>query len=236
MNTYIARVVQDANMSFAYILILVFGFFATAAMKDIRQQFLVVSFTVVILVGYYTHSLNIVTTKQDAAADFAINETIQDTTLINDRVFDVHNKPKRFVYIHLNEDVIKTLNSLAFIKMYDEAAFDRLIIHMEYFLKVYYYILKDKYTCTEHVPILQDIRIDMLNTIGSFYLNVPQFSDSVDGNIYERIDSAKHSIQAITYKHLKIVNRKCRKQGGTINFNIGEPSPCDAKRMTYELY
>lgn len=107
---------------------------------------------------------------------------------------------------------------------------------MEYFLKIYYYILKDKYTCTEHVPILQDIRIDMLNTIGSFYLNVPQFSDSVDGNIYERIDAAKHSIQAITYKHLKIVNRKCREQGSTVNFNIGEPSPSDAKRMTYELY
>ena len=213
-NDYLRKVADDPKVFMIYISILVFSFFIITSYEHINHKFIAFIFMIVVLVFYHRHTLSYFNVWELSKSKFDNNIQIDET---NDKyyhvnnVFDVTSKPKKLRYIYMNEIYLDIANSLVFVKTFDDYAYHRFVVLLESFLKMYYNVLVEDYDCVAYFPILCDLRIEILNHMSELFMNVPQFSNNVRGNIYEKIDRAIKQIQACTYKCIKIVSHQCKK-------------------------
>lgn len=141
----------------------------------------------------------------------AEEEDIQEIEFVLPKVYKFHQKPKKFIYIYHNQHIMDILNDMTFIKKYDDASYEKLIIHIEGYLKLYYGILDGKYYDQHFFHMMIDLRNEILSTFQQLYFNVPIISKTQRRNMHEVIEKNMLKIQSITYRHLKIVSRKCKK-------------------------
>jgi hypothetical protein len=153
-------------------------------------------------------------------------KTVTDIEFVIPEVFQLHKNPKSIKYINRNPKVINIMNDISFIKIYDEASYEMIVILCEYFFKVYYNILDEKYNCNQYANILYDTRKELLNNMSQLYFAVPQFSKSTDGNLWKKIDVNKRKLQAITYRCLKIISHYGKKTCN-LQFDYKGPKPND---------
>ena len=211
-----------------------------SAFSSARSKFIVLLLVGVAVVYYWQYTMVDINREKQTKTLFSTNETsIHDLEMVVPTVYDVHKKPKKIRYVYLDTNIMATVNQLEFMKVFDRGAYDSLIVLLEHFYKFYYSVLLGKYSCSRYLPILADLKTEIMNTISSFYFNVPQFSDDVDGNIYEIIDKSQKQLQAVLYKCLKVVNHKCRDSGHKTVIDAKGPMPFDKFRwadMEHVLY
>jgi hypothetical protein len=122
--------------------------------------------------------------------------------------YAVHKIPKQFKYTLNHENALAIIESLKFMKRYDDASYKRILMLLEGFFKKYDKVLNIKGTgCAQHVTIMQDIRVDLLNELARTHLGVP--------NRYaNRIQTALQQMQALTYRCIKVASKRCEKLAG----------------------
>jgi hypothetical protein len=188
-------------------------FFTIISYRNIRERFLVAALFVIYLVFYYKNTLPAIREKDAMLARFSVEESDITSTK-----FSVANgldltKPDGFKYIHLHQDLIRCVNELAFIKTFDDYAYEKLVVLLEQFCKVHYQVLVETLDCVAHYPILSDLRKAIMNLMYEFYFNVPQFSNNVKGNIYELIETNTRVVQSSTYRCMRSCARLCKSKG-----------------------
>jgi hypothetical protein len=127
-------------------------------------------------------------------------------------VYKYHSNPKKLKYIYQTPKVITIINDLKFIRKFDEASYEIIVSLIEYFLKVYYNILNDRYDFKQYFPILLDLRKSLLNTCAEVMYNIPQYSNVMDGNLWGKLNINTKKLEAITYRRIKIVSKYGKKE------------------------
>jgi hypothetical protein len=153
-----------------------------------------------------------------------------------DNVFGISKCPKKFKYIYSNTELVETINKLAFLKTYDKYTYYNLIVCLEYYYKIYYFILLQKYSCKSHYHILQDLRKEILNLLQGMILNIPEYSKLYDGNLNVQLDYNSKKIQAMTFKCLKILSHKCNKANKNITLVYKSPLAFDNSQEKWQLF
>lgn len=205
MDAYVQGAFQDPKTFFIYTSIVVIAFFTITSYESIQHKFIVIAFFLTVLICLYGMSKETLTRQSDIAQMFEENEAdVEDKQYAVSQVYPVLKKPAKIRYVHLYPNLMTIINNLDFIEVFDEHAFQKLIVLLESFLRIYFKVLTHKYSAKTHLPLMRDLRIEILNTISEFYFNVPQFSNNVEGNIYEIIDVSLHKIQSITQRCMKI--------------------------------
>lgn len=232
---YLTRLFQESNMIFSYILIFVVSFFIIVTYHTSQERFIVFLFSVVVFGYYYGYSFSIVKKSKNILNEFTNNEqSFNSNEFILPNVYSVHKNSSKLKFIYFHEDILNSINKLAFIKTYDQANYEIITSLIENFLKNYYNILDNKLDCKRHHGILTDIRKELLNRLSFVYFNVPSHSDDHE-NIYETLDVCTKQLSSFTLNKLRIVSNICRKKHSIYMPRSG-PYPNDTKISVYEMY
>jgi hypothetical protein len=162
-------------------------------------------------------------------------EDINKDALQYETVFEsniaVHKIPKKFKYTLNHESALSIIESLKFLKRFDDASYKRILMLLEGFFKKYDRILNIKdANCVQYVTIMQDIRTDLLNELARTHFGVPpRYAD--------RIQVALQRLQTLTYRCIKVASRRCEKLSGVTLLNHRPPYGADVTQSTqYNLF
>lgn len=207
-NDYI---IQNSSILFPYLCIIFLTLALLLAYSNIQEKVIIILLGTVVMIIYHMSVLKGLNKDKSNLVSFKTEEgDIQDIEFVLPKVFKFHNKPRRFIYIYHNQHIMEILNDMAFIKRYDDASYEKLIILMEGYLKLYYGILDGKYINTHYFSMMIDLRNEILSIFQQLFFNVPIASKTHRRNLHEAIEKNMLKIQSITFHHMKIISRKCK--------------------------
>ena len=124
----------------------------------------------------------------------------------------------KFRFLPKYPEIVDIFIDIQFASTFDKPAYLNAICLAEQFLKLYFQIIMhdDLEYCKMQFQILKDIRTELLNVMHTLAIGVPsrvkrpilKRKQPLDDFIVKKI----RMMQAITYRHLKIVSTKCNKQ------------------------
>lgn len=132
------------------------------------------------------------------------------TNIDNAHMYPIVHPPSSLKMIKKNEDMKAIIYDVRYMKIYDKTSFFMLITYMEYFLRYHYHIMMGQFDCYYHLPILKDIRKEILNYSKAFTYNSPRYSPLILlSPDLERILNVNHAkLQSITYRYIKVLKNK----------------------------
>lgn len=239
MSSYIDTAINDTNMTFVYIVLLMFFFFVNISLADIQQRFIFTLLIAFITYQYYLYTVKQLKSKADIKEQFSKNESELKTKkeMLVNNVYSIHQSPAKFKYIYYHSDIMSIVNNLKFMTTFDKAAYDAWIILLEKFLKIYCYMLDKRYPCKPWHQTLIDLRSEILNLMMSFHHNIPDYSTKYHKETRSILDDEILKIQSITYKCLRVITHKCNKMIGFELLNYKAPLPFDnTKNNKYDVF
>lgn len=138
-----------------------------------------------------------------------IHQEMHDFELVFPNVYDLHRPPKQIKYIFMNPQIKQIIEDLYFLRIYNKGTYIKVIIALEYFLRLHYSIMIEKYDACMHIQIMKDVRKEILNMMSALTLNVAPVSKIIDlKNMDQFIETKKRDLQGITGKYLSILRNK----------------------------
>jgi hypothetical protein len=238
--TYLA---QLSNKEKVLLFISLFGFVYVLRFnvdaKDTSSFFIVV-FAIIIYIITNISSAD----KKQARDD--ISKYIKDieSTVVNhstpemvvETVYKLHKPIKNLRFVKNNQEASNVVYYLRFLQIYDNEMFLDFIIYLEFFLKIHFNVMIEKYDIKTNYSILQDMRYELLNTLQSYHFNIPNHSSTFDsGDLDERLRVATAKLQAMTYRYMKIIQKKYKQQLLHIPYK-GEVGLDHLKNNKYHIY
>jgi hypothetical protein len=231
-----AYIFQNSSIFFPYLLISFGTISLLTTVKDTGEKLVVIVLGLVVLVMYHQYVLKGSNEKNKIGQTFSKHaESIQDIEIVIPNVNMLHKKPKHMIYIYHNEPIMKIINDLSFIKTYDNAFFEQIVIIIEGYLKVYYGILDGKYEDKKYFGMMLDMRNEVLSLLQQLYLNVPIYVKTKRENAHGIIEKNTRKIQSITYHHLKIISRRCKLRCG-VDLPYDPPYPTGIYNSNHLLF
>lgn len=235
MYDYIKHVIEDSQMTFTYTVIILFFLFSFAYQDSFGKRLIIVLCSIVVIAYYYNITNTSIQSQKQTLSKFVNDEKkIDDIEFVLPSIFKFHKNPKAIKYIPHLPKIMVIINQMSFVKKYDPSTYDMFVSLIEYFYTVYYDILRDKIDCKHHIPILHDIRMEILNIMSELYFKVPQYSKQ-NTNIWETIDLNKRKLQGITYRCIKISVNFCKSKY-KINFDHKSPYYFDPLASQHNMY
>jgi hypothetical protein len=156
--------------------------------------------------------------------------------MIVNTVYKVHKPLKDLRYVKSSKEMQETLYNMRFLLIYDKEDFIDLVVLIEYFLKIHFNVMIGKYDVYTYYAILKDIRKEILNAMHSSFFDIPQYSTTFDSpDLIKELQLATKKVQAITYKYLKVLSHKYRKQ--LFHDTYKDASGIDPQRDTrYDIF
>jgi hypothetical protein len=143
--------------------------------------------------------------------EMIIQHDTQD--MIVNTVYKIHKPLKDLRYIKTLREMQESLYNLRFLLVYDKEDFIDFVVMIEYFLKIHFNVMIGKYDVQTYYAILKDIRKEILNALHSSFFDIPQYSTTFDSpNLIKDMQLELKRIQAITYRYMKVLSNKYRKQ------------------------
>ena len=168
------------NYYFA-IFILAFLFFILSN----KKTSVLLSIIIIIVIGvfyYYKIQLynsNIIT--NDTNINKLLNDDIKDRNQIYDESYYLKSFPKNIKYLTTNKNLINIILNIRFVKKYDYAKYTNLIYLFENFIKIYIYILADRYDIQIYFTSLIDLRTKIIKELYAIYIIIPKKLKNIYG-------------------------------------------------------
>lgn len=208
--------IRDEFMKHIF-LIFAIGFFIyynVVINQDVKGIFFIITIIIILYILYLQKSAidekkNNNITKHITELEKELNH---DYEVPENKIFYIHKTPRNIKYIKRTQDIQQVIYDIKFLKIYDSALYEKIISYLEYFLKIHYKIMLEKYEFELYFPVLKDIRNEILNSMKTIYFNIPTISTTIDiKNLDKYIEQRILKIQAITLKYVRIVYNKYNK-------------------------
>lgn len=123
--------------------------------------------------------------------------------------YNVHKGPKEIKYILMHPEVTQLFNDISFTRKYSKHLFLDILIYCEYFFKMHYNVMIEKYDPCNYVPLMQDIRNIIYDLMSEFVFVLPEISTIVDiPNIDKYVQFRTKKLDAILIHYIDIVRHK----------------------------
>lgn len=135
--------------------------------------------TIIILfaVFYYYNSY-----RKDNEAQFKANNSrkedkirdeVKDVVELDTDNFYIHKNNKDIKYLLKNKEFMDIVFNIRFTKRFDKTRFSNMIVNMDKLMKIYVYILADRYDANTYLPIFNDIKNNIYEIFYSLIFVVP---------------------------------------------------------------
>jgi hypothetical protein len=94
-----------------------------------------------------------ITMKEDK-----IRDEVKDIVELDTANFYINKNNKKAKFLVKNSEFMNILFNIRFIKRFDKTRYSNMIINMDKLMKIYVYILADRYDANTYLPIFNDIK------------------------------------------------------------------------------
>ena len=133
---------------------------------------------IIVIIAFYYFNSYIKANDEQYKSDTAVKENkiraeVKDVVEINTDNFYINKNNKKVKYLVKNKEFMDVLFNVRFIKRFDKTRYTNLCINMDKLMKIYMYILADRYDINTHLPIFTDIKNNVIEIFYSLIFVVP---------------------------------------------------------------
>jgi hypothetical protein len=160
--------------------------------------------------------------SQTVLSDFGF-ESVKESVNIKEKILESLPKTTNNYRIEENKYFLKYLekdielcniaNILQFTKRYDISRYAELLNIMNTFKKTYIYIMGDRWDLNHFLPLLIDLKKDILEIMYSMYIIIPKKSKNFFGiELYKELEKSIDLFTIYVNKKLEIIKKYGKKQ------------------------
>ena len=194
----------------------------------------------IIIIIFYYHIDNSIkqanATKKNRADDIVdnIDKGIDTIKELNTNNFNININTGNIKFLKKNKEFLDIIHNLRFVKKFDKTRYNNLIIYMNKLMKIYIYILSDRYDIYIYIPIFNDIVNDILEILYSFVFVVPNRFKHIYGfNPVEEIDKSIVDFRTKLEKMLIVLNNYGKIEKKKIYIDIYKYNPYEKNKELY---
>jgi hypothetical protein len=194
---------------------------------------------IIVIIFYYHIDNNIKEsiatekTKEDSIAD-NIDKGIDTIKEINTNNFNININNGHIKFLKKNKEFLDIIHNLRFVKKFDKTRYNNLIIYMNKLMKIYIYILSDRYDVYMYIPIFNDIVNDILEILYSFVFVVPDKFKHIYGfNSSKEIDKSIANFRNKLEKMLTVLNNYGKIEKKKLYLDIYKYNPYEKNKELY---
>lgn len=137
------------------------------------------------------------------------NSLVKDKLVFSKNTVNIYKGTSNLKYIMMHEDIKGIMEDLEFILKFQPDIIIDILILLEYFYKIHYNVMIEKYEPCSYVPILRDLEKEIINIFSTFVYNLPDISTTIAiGNIDEFMLVKLRDIQSILQRYMNILKNK----------------------------
>lgn len=156
---------------FTFILAFLFYAFAKLSIKGL------VSIVIIILlsVAIYMYLAKVSDDKDNSLRyiENTLENDIKDRDEVNEKIFYIDKFPAKLKFLKQNHELIKIVTNLRFTTKFSKTRYSDIILNMNKLMKIYIYILSDRYDAIQYIPLFVDIRDNIIELMYSLFMIVP---------------------------------------------------------------
>ena len=194
---------------------------------------------IIIIIIYYYIDANIkknISDKNNTEAKIIdkIDNDIDTIKELNTNNFYININNGNVKFLVKNKEFIDIIKNLRFIKKFDKTRYNNLIILMNKLMKIYIYILSDRYDVYEYIPIFNDIKNDIFEILYSLVFVVPERFKHIYGfNPTEEIEKSLSNFRIKVVTMLKILDNYGKLSKDKKYLDIHKYSPYEKNKELY---
>ena len=163
-----------------------------------------------------------------------IDKGIDTIKELNTNNFYININNGRIKFLKKNKEFLDIINNLKFVKKFDKTRYNNLIIYANKLMKIYIYILSERYDIYVYMPIFNDIVNDILEILYSFVFVIPDRFKHIYGfNPSEEIDKSIINFRIKIEKMLIVLNNYGKIEKKKIYIDIHKYSPFEKNKELY---
>ena len=136
-----------------------------------------------------------------------IDKGIDTIKELNTNNFYININNGHIKFLKKNKEFLDIINNLKFVKKFDKTRYNNLIIYANKLMKIYVYILSDRYDIYVYMPIFNDTVNDILEILYSFIFVIPEKFKHIYGfNPGDEIDKSITDFRNKVEKMLIVLN------------------------------
>jgi hypothetical protein len=102
-----------------------------------------------------------------------LDNDIKDRDKIFNENYYLYKFPQKIKYLKEDDKLVDIITNIRFTILFNKSRYTDIILNMEKLMKVYIYILADRYEANTYIPIFADIRNNIIELMYSMFLLVP---------------------------------------------------------------
>jgi len=146
-------------------------------MLNKNKSSILLSIIIIIIVFYYINNNikenDVKNTKIRNIKEETIKNEVKDIVEVNSNNFYINKNDKNAKFLIKNTEFMDILFNIRFIKRFDKTRYSNMIINMDKLMKIYIYILADRYDINVHLPLFNDIKNNIIEIFYSLIFVVP---------------------------------------------------------------
>jgi hypothetical protein len=158
-----------------YYIIIILAFFYYILSKN--NTSILLSIIIIIIAYYYINNYikenDIINNTDNNIKKNNIQNEVKDIIEVSNDNLYVNKNNKNIKYLIKNKEFMDILFNIRFIKKFDKTKYSNMIINMDKLMKIYIYILADRYDINTYLPILTDIKDNIIEIFYSLIFVIP---------------------------------------------------------------
>lgn len=121
---------------------------------------------------------------------------------------EVDKEDFKYIYLEKEKELVNILENIKFIKKYDKARYNEILIIGDKFNKTYIFMMSDRWDIPFFLPILKDLRKEILEKLYSIYLIIPKKSKKLFGfEPYKELEKTINDVDKYSIEKIEIVKK-----------------------------
>jgi len=112
--------------------------------------------------------------SEDIIKEESLVNEIKDVKEVDTENFYINKSNKKVKFLIKNKEFVNIIYNIRFIKKYDNSRYTKMIIFMDELMKIYIYILSDRYDLNTYLPIFTDTKDNIIEIFYSLVFVVPE--------------------------------------------------------------
>ena len=158
-----------------YYIIIILAIFYYILSKN--NSSILLSIIIIIIAFYYIDNYikenDIIKNTDNNIKKDNIQREVKDIIEVSNDNFYVNKNNKNTKYLIKNKEFMDILFNIRFIKKFDKTKYSNMIINMDKLMKIYIYILADRYDINTYLPIFTDIKNNIIEIFYSLIFVIP---------------------------------------------------------------
>jgi hypothetical protein len=138
---------------------------------------ILLSIIIIIIIGYYYFN-KINEYNADIKTSFnnkilKLNNDIKDKEHIIDENYILNKFPIELKFLNNDKILIELILKIRFVKIFDDAKYTKLLLIFENFMKIYIFMLADRYDINDYFSTFLELRKSIIKELYSIYVVIP---------------------------------------------------------------